>query len=212
MKIGIIGATGRAGNLIMQEALQRGHEVTAIVRDATKLGQSNQKVAILQKDVFDLTTQDLHKFDVVINSFGAKPGEEHLHVDAGNVLIEALKNAPHTKLFVVGGAGSLFVDEAKTVRLYETPEFPKEYLATATNQGKNLEILKQSNLPQWTFLSPSAMFEPGERTGRYQKGDEQLLVNSKGESSISMEDYAIAVLDELENPHFVNKRFTVVSV
>ncbi|MBG9775110.1 NAD(P)-dependent oxidoreductase [Brevibacillus laterosporus] len=211
MKIAIIGATGRAGKLIMQEAVQRGHEVTAIVRDASKLDQ-NQKVAVLQKDVFDLTTQDLNKFDVVVNSFGAKPGEEHLHVDAGNVLIEALKNAPQTKLFVVGGAGSLFVDEAKTVRLYETPEFPKEYLATATNQGKNLEILKQSNLPQWTFLSPSAMFEPGERTGRYQKGEENLLVNAKGESSISMDDYAIAVLDELENPHFVNKRFTVASV
>nr|WP_278431085.1 NAD(P)-dependent oxidoreductase [Brevibacillus laterosporus] len=211
MKVAIIGATGRAGKLIMQEAVQRGHEVTAIVRDASKLDQ-NQKVAVLQKDVFDLTTQDLNKFDVVVNSFGAKPGEEHLHVDAGNVLIEALKNAPQTKLFVVGGAGSLFVDEAKTVRLYETPEFPKEYLATATNQGKNLEILKQSNLPQWTFLSPSAMFEPGERTGRYQKGEENLLVNAKGESSISMEDYAIAVLDELENPHFVNKRFTVASV
>ncbi|ATO50659.1 NAD(P)-dependent oxidoreductase [Brevibacillus laterosporus] len=211
MKIAIIGATGRAGKLIMQEAVQRGHEVTAIVRDASKLDQ-NQKVAVLQKDVFDLTTQDLNKFDVVVNSFGAKPGEEHLHVDAGNILIEALKNAPQTKLFVVGGAGSLFVDEAKTVRLYETPEFPKEYLATATNQGKNLEILKQSNLPQWTFLSPSAMFEPGERTGRYQKGEENLLVNAKGESSISMDDYAIAVLDELENPHFVNKRFTVASV
>ncbi|AKF95021.1 NAD(P)-dependent oxidoreductase [Brevibacillus laterosporus] len=211
MKIAIIGATGRAGKLIMQEALQRGHEVTAIVRDASKLDQ-NQKVAVLQKDIFDLTTQDLNKFDVVVNSFGAKPGEEHLHVEAGNVLIEALKNAPQTKLFVVGGAGSLFVDEAKTVRLFETPEFPKEYLATATNQGKNLEILKQSNLPQWTFLSPSAMFEPGERTGRYQKGEENLLVNAKGESSISMEDYAIAVLDELENPQFVNKRFTVASV
>ncbi|AUM64230.1 NAD(P)-dependent oxidoreductase [Brevibacillus laterosporus] len=211
MKIAIIGATGRAGKLIMQEALQRGHEVTAIVRDASKLDQ-NQKVAVLQKDIFDLTTQDLNKFDVVVNSFGAKPGEEHLHVEAGNVLIAALKNAPQTKLFVVGGAGSLFVDEAKTVRLFETPEFPKEYLATATNQGKNLEILKQSNLPQWTFLSPSAMFEPGERTGRYQKGEDNLLVNAKGESSISMEDYAIAVLDELENPQFVNKRFTVASV
>ncbi|AYK07216.1 NAD(P)-dependent oxidoreductase [Brevibacillus laterosporus] len=211
MKIAIIGATGRAGKLIMQEALQRGHEVTAIVRDASKLDQ-NQKVAVLQKDIFDLTTQDVNKFDVVVNSFGAKPGEEHLHVEAGNVLIEALKNAPQTKLFVVGGAGSLFVDEAKTVRLFETPEFPKEYLATATNQGKNLEILKQSNLSQWTFLSPSAMFEPGERTGRYQKGEDNLLVNAKGESSISMEDYAIAVLDELENPQFVNKRFTVASV
>ncbi|WP_068791949.1 NAD(P)-dependent oxidoreductase [Brevibacillus laterosporus] len=211
MKIAIIGATGRAGKLIMQEALQRGHEVTAIVRDASKLDQ-NQKVAVLQKDIFDLTTQDVNKFDVVVNSFGAKPGEEHLHVEAGNVLIEALKNAPQTKLFVVGGAGSLFVDEAKTVRLFETPEFPKEYLATATNQGKNLEILKQSNLPQWTFLSPSAMFEPGERTGRYQKGEDNLLVNAKGESSISMEDYAIAVLDELENPQFINKRFTVASV
>ncbi|MFB0830856.1 NAD(P)-dependent oxidoreductase [Brevibacillus laterosporus] len=211
MKIAIIGATGRAGKLIMQEALQRGHEVTAIVRDASKLDQ-NQKVAVLQKDIFDLTTQDVNKFDVVVNSFGAKPGEEHLHVEAGNVLIEALKNAPQTKLFVVGGAGSLFVDEAKTVRLFETPEFPKEYLATATNQGKNLEILKQSNLPQWTFLSPSAMFGPGERTGRYQKGEDNLLVNAKGESSISMEDYAIAVLDELENPQFVNKRFTVASV
>ena len=127
MKIGIIGATGKAGSLIVKEASERGHEVTAVVRNAAKL---TEEVAVLEKDVFDLKAEDIQAFDVVVNAFGAPAGQEHLHVDAGKVLIEAFKGAPDTRLIVVGGAGSLFVDEAKTVRLMDTPEFPKEFFPT----------------------------------------------------------------------------------
>ena len=210
MKIGIIGASGKAGSLIMKEAIDRGHEVTAIVRNASKLSDKN--VAVIEKDVFDLTSEDLQSFDEVVNAFSAPFGEEHLHVDAGNALINALKDAPDTRLIVVGGAGSLFVDEEKTKRVFETPEFPKEFYPTASNQGKNLDILQKNDSITWTFISPSAFFDPqGKRTGSYHKGKDHLLVNSSGQSYVSYADYAIAVLDEIENPQHKNERFTVVS-
>ena len=210
MKIGIIGATGKAGSLILKEAIDRGHEATAIVRNASKFAIEN--VGTLEKDIFDLTAGDLKQFDVVVNAFGAPMGQEHLHVDAGRALIEAVKGSPETKLLVVGGAGSLFVDEAKTVRLSDTPEFPKEFFATASNQGKNLADLGVVSGIKWTFISPAVFFNPeGKRTGSYQKGKDNLIVNSKGESYVSYADYAIAVVDEIENPEHVNERFTVVS-
>ncbi|MDM5308560.1 NAD(P)-dependent oxidoreductase [Peribacillus frigoritolerans] len=210
MKIGIIGASGKAGSLILKEALTRGHEVTAIVRDEAKV--QIQGASVLEKDVFDLKAEDIKEFDVVVNAFGAAPGKEHLHVDAGKILIEAMKGAPQTKLIVVGGAGSLFVDEAKTIRVLDTPEFPKEYYATAYNQSKNLGDLQNATDIQWTFISPSAFFDPqGNRTGGYKLGKDNLLVNSKGESYVSYADFALAVLDEIENPQHINQRFTVVA-
>ncbi|MED4688264.1 NAD(P)-dependent oxidoreductase [Peribacillus frigoritolerans] len=210
MKIGIIGASGKAGSLILKEALTRGHEVTAIVRDEAKV--QIQGASVLEKDVFDLKAEDIKEFDVVVNAFGAAPGKEHLHVDAGKILIEAMKVAPQTKLIVVGGAGSLFVDEAKTIRVLDTPEFPKEYFATAYNQSKNLGDLQNATDIQWTFISPSAFFDPqGNRTGAYKLGKDNLLVNSKGESYVSYADFALAVLDEIENPQHINQRFTVVA-
>lgn len=207
--IAVIGATGKAGSRILKEALDRGHQVTAFVRDASKL--ENKSIPVVEKDVFDISTADLKPFDVVVNAFGAPFGQEHLHVDAGNALIKAIKGAPDTRLIVVGGAGSLFVDEAKTVRLVDTPEFPDFVRPTATNQGKNLDILQQTEGIQWTFISPSANFALGSRTGTYQTGKDQLLVNSKGESYVSYEDYAVAVVDEIEQPKHINERFTVVS-
>lgn len=210
MKIGIIGASGKAGSLILKEALTRGHEVTAIVRDEAKV--QIQGASVLEKDLFALKAEDIKEFDVVVNAFGAAPGKEHLHVDAGKILIDAMKGAPQTKLIVVGGAGSLFVDEAKTTRVLETPEFPKEYFATAYNQSKNLEDLQKATGIQWTFISPSAFFDPqGNRTGGYKLGRDNLLVNSKGESYVSYADFALAVLDEIENPQHINQRFTVVA-
>ncbi|EJL47874.1 hypothetical protein BAG01nite_18320 [Brevibacillus agri] len=210
MKIAIVGASGKAGKLIMKEALDRGHEVTAIVRDASKIDEP--KAAVVEKDIFALTAADLKDFDAVVNAFGAPAGKEHLHVEAGNVLIEAMKGAPATRLLVVGGAGSLFVDEAKTTRVMEAPDFPEAYLATAQNQGENLRILQATEGIQWTFISPSAFFDPeGERTGTYQLGKDHLLVNSSGQSYVSYADYAIAVLDEIENPQHLNQRFTVGS-
>lgn len=210
MKIGIIGASGKAGSFILTEAVERGHEVTAIVRNAEKV--QNRNVAVLEKDIFDLKAEDVKEFDVVVNAFGGVHGQEHLHVDAGKILIEAMKGAPLTRLIVVGGAGSLFVDEAKTIRLMNTPDFPKEYFATASNQGRNLEDLQAATGIQWTFISPAAFFNPeGKRTGSYQKGKDNLIVNAAGQSYVSYADYAIAVLDEIENPEHTNERFTVVS-
>jgi uncharacterized protein len=210
MKIAVIGASGKAGSLILNEALTRGHEVTAIVRDKAKV--QIQGSSVLEKDVFDLKAEDLKEFDVVVNAFGAAPGKEHLHVDAGKILIDAMKGAPQTRLIVVGGAGSLFVDEAKTIRVLDTPEFPKEYFATAFNQSKNLGDLQNATGIQWTFISPSAFFDPqGNRTGGYKLGKDNLLVNSKGESYVSYADFALAVLDEIEIPKHINQRFTVVA-
>ena len=210
MKIGVIGATGKAGSLIYKEATDRGHVVTAIVRNAARVEDEN--ASVVEKDVFNLKGEDLNQFDVVVNAISAPPGQEHLHVEAGRSLINAIKNAPNTKLVVVGGAGSLFVDEAKIIKVMDTPDFPKEYLATATNQGKNLEDLQQSEGIKWTFVSPAAFFNPeGKRTGSYKRGKDNLIVNAKGNSYVSYADYAIAVVDEIENPQHENERFTVVS-
>ena len=207
MKIAVIGATGKAGQKIVEEALQRGHDVTAIVRSAAKVTAA---IPVLEKDVLDVTAEDVKGFDVVVNAFGAPAGQEQLHVKVGRHLISIFEGIA-TKLVVVGGAGSLFVDPEKKVRVMETPDFPALYLATAQNQGQNLEDLQQSSIT-WTFISPSAFFDPeGPRTGHYTAGVDHLLVNDAGESYVSYADYAVAVVDELENPQHVNSRFTVTS-
>ncbi|MDN7243582.1 NAD(P)-dependent oxidoreductase [Planococcus sp. N028] len=208
MKIGIIGASGKAGNVIMNEAANREHQVTAIVRNASKLQDQNAQV--IEKDIFNLKTEDVHQFDVVVNAFGAPLGEEQAHVDAGHALIELLKGTD-TRLVVVGGAGSLFVDESKSVQVIDVPDFPDVFKPTAKGQARNLKELQETSDINWTFISPSAVFDAtGKRTGSYKAGKDQLLVNSKGESYISYSDYAIAVLEEIENPQHINERFTVV--
>lgn len=208
MKVGIIGASGKAGSLILKEAADRGHEVTAIVRNASKV--NNHKAAILEKSIFDLTAEDVKTFDAVINAFGAPLGEEQPHVDAGHTLIEALKETD-TRVLIVGGAASLYVDDAKKTRLFDTPDFPDEFKPTAKGQARNLEELQNTKGITWTFLSPSAIFEPeGKRTGSYRKGKDHLLINSEGKSYISYADFAIAIVDELERAEHLNERFTVV--
>ncbi|WP_342472023.1 NAD(P)-dependent oxidoreductase [Metasolibacillus sp. FSL H7-0170] len=209
MKIAVIGASGKAGNLILKEAASRGHEVTAIVRDKVKLQDNN--TAVIEKDVLKLTAADLTSFEVVVNAFGAPLGEEQAHINVGRTLIEALKGSA-TRLIVVGGAGSLYVDENKTLKLIDTEEFPEVVKPTAKGQGRNLEELQQTTDLTWTFISPSAFFDAeGKRTGAYQLGKDRLLVNSKGESYISYADYAIAVVDEVENAQHLKQRFTVVA-
>ncbi len=210
MKIGIIGATGKAGGFIMKEALLRGHKVTAIVRDASKL--TDKRAKVIEKEITDLTAEDLQEFDVVVNAFGVPPEKAYLHVDAGRVLIDAMKDAPNTRLIVVGAAGSLFVDEARKTQLIETPEFPETFKAIAEGQAQNLADLEASEGIAWTFLSPAAFFDPaGGRTGRYQIGEDSITFNSKGKSYVSYPDYAVALIDEIEHPRHLNKRFTVVS-
>lgn len=209
MKIGVIGATGKAGSFILEEAKVRGHEVTAIVRNAAKVNA--QDVEVLEKSIFNLTSDDVLQFDVVVNAFGAPLGEEQAHVDAGHALIEALKGTD-TKAIVVGGAGSLFVDEAKTIRVIDTPDFPDMFKPTANGQGRNLKELQETTDVKWTFVSPAGHFDPeGKRTGSYQLGKDNLILNAKGDSYVSYADYAIAIVDEIENPKHINERFSVVS-
>lgn len=207
MKIGIIGATGKAGQFITKEAIEKGFDVTAIVRNASKL---SQEIPAIEKEVFTLTKEDVQAFDVVVNAFGAPIGEEHLHVEAGKHLIDIFTGID-TKLIVVGGAGSLFVDSEKTTRVVDTPDFPDFVIPTATNQFQNLKDLQASSI-HWTFVSPSAFFDPeGPRTGNYTLGTDFLLVNEQGESYVSYADFAVALVDEIANPKHENKRFTVGS-
>ncbi|PFV93157.1 hypothetical protein COL08_23510 [Priestia megaterium] len=209
MKVAIIGATGKVGRLIMKEAMDRGFDVTAIVRSASKITEPT--VSVLEKDIFSLTSSELTAFDVVVSTYRAPDGEEHLYVEAGRVLVEALKGNLDTKLMIVGGAGSLFVDEEKTTRLMDTPDFPDFVLPTAANAGKQLEELQKTNSITWTYISPAGFFDPeGKRMGSYKVGKDHVILNSKGESYISYADYAIAVVDEIEKPQHVNERFTVV--
>ncbi|WP_042352555.1 NAD(P)-dependent oxidoreductase [Bacillus massiliigorillae] len=207
MKIAIIGATGKAGSKIVNEALSRGLDVTAIVRSASKL---TKDVPYIEKDILFLTKDDVKAFDVIVNAFGAPIGHEEQHVIVGKHLIDIFEGAS-TRLIVVGGAGSLFVDKANTIRLVDTPDFPEIFVPTAKNQFKNFLDLQEANIT-WTFISPSAFFDPeGARTGSYSIGQDHLLVNSTGDSYISYADFAIALVDEIENAAYVNKRFTVVS-
>ncbi|CAM4315978.1 NAD(P)-dependent oxidoreductase [Jeotgalicoccus halotolerans] len=209
MKIGIVGATGKAGSLILDEAVRRGHEVTAIVRNASKLNNDNVKV--IEKDVHDTWTEDFKGLDVVVNAFGAPLGEKDAHVEAGRVLINALSGTG-IRLIVVGGAGSLYVDDSRTMKVIDTPNFPDIFKPTAGGQSENLEELEQTTNLKWTFISPSAEFDAdGKRTGAYESGNDVLLVNKSEESYISYADFAIAVMDEAENAEHVNERFTVVA-
>jgi uncharacterized protein len=206
LKIGIIGATGRVGSRVLSEAKDRGHLVTAIVRDPVKL--SDQHITVINKDIFELTESDLASFDVVVNAFGAPLGQAHLHMKVAEHLAALLRGKERPRLMVVGGAGSLTVDE-NGMLLMDTPDFPPVYKSTAVAQGEVLNFLRQERGLNWTFLSPSALFEPGERTGKFRAGGNNLLVDAQGLSHISMEDYAIALVDEIEHPQHIRERFTV---
>lgn len=207
MNIAVIGASGKAGSLIVEEAVNRGLNVTAIVRDPSKV--TNKQVKVLEKDVAALTQEDVKGFDVVVNAFGAPSESAHLHAELGKHLINIF-NGLETRLIVVGGAGSLYVDPEHTVQLMNTPDFPDLYYPIASNQGRNLEDLRSSSI-NWTFLSPAAFFDAeGKRSGSYTAGGEQLIVNADQESYISYADYAIAIVDEIEQAKHVKARFSVV--
>ena len=209
MKIAIIGATGKAGKLIMEEALKRGLEVTAIVRNKSKL--SNSSVKLIEKDLFDLKKEDLKDFDTVVSAFGAWEEKElSKHAEVMNHLCDILANT-NIRLMVVGGAASLFVNHS--MMLIDSPDFPKDWINLAKNSNKAFEILKATKNVLWTYTSPSADFQAdGKKTGEYSIGDkDELCFNSKGESMISYEDYAIGFVDEIESKKFLNKRITLVS-
>lgn len=200
MKIALIGATGNAGSRILAELSRRGHAITAIARHPEKV-PGLTGVTPVKADADDVAglAAALKGHDVVISSV-------HFTASDPRKLIEAVRASGAGRYLVVGGAGSLEVAPGK--KLIDTPEFPAIYKAEAAAGSAFLDLLRLETKLDWTFLSPSAMFVPGERTGKFRLGGDQLLANEKG-SSISFEDYAVAMADEIEKPAHSRKRFTV---
>jgi uncharacterized protein len=200
MKVALIGATGNAGSRILAELTRRGHTVTAIVRNPARL-PALPGVTSKMGDVSDQNglAELLRGHEAVISAVMFVDSDPHK-------LIAAVRASGVKRYLVVGGAGSLEV--APGLKVIDTPNFPAEYKAEAAAGDAFLDTLRTVTDLDWTFLSPSAVFVPGERTGKFRIGQDQLLTNERG-SSISFEDYAIALVDELEKPAHPRQRFTV---
>jgi putative NADH-flavin reductase len=199
-KIALIGASGNAGSRILKELSDRGHQVTAIARNPEKIA-SLPNVVAKKGDVFDQAglSELLKGHDAVISAV-------HFTASDPVTLIEAVRASGVSRYLVVGGAGSLEI--APGQRVVDLPDFPAAYKAEATKGAEFLDRLKGEKQLDWTFLSPSAEFVPGERTGKFRIGKDSLLSNEAG-SRISFEDYAIALVDEIEKPQHSRQRFTV---
>lgn len=201
MNIALIGATGFVGSRLLAELTRRGHQVTAIVRNPEKV-PADPSVTARKGDVFDRDG-----LAALIAGHDAVISAVHFSASDPAVLLAAVKQSGVKRYLVVGGAGSLEV--APGVKLFDTPEFPAMYLDEARKGGDFLDLLKAETALDWSFLSPSALIQPGERTGKFRLGKDQLLVDANGNSAISVEDYAIALVDELEKPAHSRERFTV---
>ena len=207
MKIAVVCANGKAGKLIVREAAERGLDVTAVVRGENRT--SAEKVIL--KDLYDLTAEDLAGFDVVVDTFGAWT-EETLpqHSTSLKHLCDILSGTD-TRLLIVGGAGSLYVDPEHTVCVADGPDFPDVFKPLAAAMAKALGELRERTDVNWTYISPAGDFQAdGERTGSYILGGEELTLNERGESVISYADYAIAVVDEAVNGKHFRERISVV--
>lgn len=208
MKIAVICANGKEGKLIVKEAIDRGLDVTAVVRG------ENQSVAtkVLKKDLFDLTTSDLEEFDVVIDAFGAWTPETLPQHSTSLKHLCDIVSGKNTRLLVVGGAGSLYVNPEHTAQVMDGVDFPDIFKPLASNMGKALEELRTRSDVKWTYLSPAGDFQAeGTRTGKYILGGEELILNTKGESVISYADYAIAMIDEAVSGKHIQQRISVVA-
>ncbi len=207
MKVSIIGASGFIGSAILQEALNRGHEVTAIVRHPEKITLQNPHLTVKKGDVQSVAeVAGLVKGTAaVISAFNAH--DTNTYVKAIHAIIDGTKQAGIKRLLVVSGAGSLEV--APGGQAVDTPEFPEAWKAGALATREAFYVVKQEKELEWTVLSPAATIAPGERTGKFRLGKDQLLTNDKGESTISTADYAVAMIDELEQPQHVRERFTL---
>ena len=208
-KVAIVCAAGKEGRLLVAEALSRGYEVTGFVRKAEDEIPAGAKKVV--KDLFDLTREDLAGFDVVIDAFGAwTPETLPLHKTSLMHLCDVLSGTD-IRLLVVGGAGSLYVNPEHTLQVMQLESFPEVFKPLASNMGAALDELRKRNDVKWTYLSPAGDFvADGERTGEYLSGGEEYFVNDKGESRISYADYAIAMIDEIENANNIQKRFSVI--
>jgi hypothetical protein len=208
MKIAVICANGKAGQFIVKEAIARGADVTAIVRSENKSAATN----IIYKDLFDLTTADLEGFDIVIDAFGAWTPETLPQHSSSLKHLCDLVSGKSTRLLVVGGAGSLYVNPEHTIQVMDETNFPEIFKPLAAHMGKALDALRTRTDVKWTYLSPAGDFQAdGEKTGKYIWGGEELTLNAKGESVISYADYAAAMVDEALTGNHIQQRISVVA-
>ncbi len=210
MKIALIGATGYVGSALLEEALARGHDVKALVKSPEKLA-GKAGVDAVRTDVLDqdALAQQLRGVDAVVSAFSghAQADVYDYYVRGMAAVIAATKAAGVPRLLVVGGAGSL--DVAPGVQLVDTPAFPAQWKATAEGARRALAMLGAETELDWTMLSPAAHLEPGPRTGVFRLGKDQLLTDAAGGSHISLADYAVAMMDELEKGAHSRQRFSV---
>ncbi|MFW6118314.1 MAG: NAD(P)-dependent oxidoreductase [Chloroflexota bacterium] len=211
MRIAIVGASGQIGAFIRDEALARGHQVTAIVRHPEKITVQNPSLTIVQADILKDKVNELVKgHDAVISAYNPGWSNSDIYneqIEGYKAIISGVKKSGIKRLLVVGGAGTLEV--APGVQLLDTASFPEQIKGGVLATKETLNMLRKENELEWTFLSPPASIAPGERTGHYRVGKDQLLKDKQGESKISTQDYAVAMLDELEHPQHIRERFTV---
>ena len=198
LRVAVVAANGRVGQLVVEEATRRGMDVTAVVRGENKTAAEKSLV----KDALELTAADLGGFDAVVDAAG---GNVAVH------LADCVAGTP-TRLVVVGGAGSLFVNPEHTVTVDQGPDFPEDWKPLSAAHGAALANLRERTNVEWTYVSPAADFQAdGERTGEYTLAGEELALNAAGQSTVSYADYAIAIVDLLESGEHVRERVSVVS-
>ena len=207
MKVVLYGATGKAGSVILKELIDRGHVVIAAARTPEKVPKV-KNVTVVQDDLSNpsKTASVVKTGDAVISAYGPPPDDTSQIIGVMDRLVKAIEEAGGPRLIVVGGAGSLFVAPGVTLRA--SGHVPKEWIPIVDAHIEVFGNLKKSGI-DWTYFSPAGFFEPGERTGKFRLGKDDLIADAEGNSRISFEDYAIALVDELENPQHHRERFTI---
>ena len=210
MKIALFGASGMIGQRVAQEALRRGHEVTAIVRNPARVQFRHPQFTLTEGNALDRerVTQVVAGHNVVVSAIKLTEKQPLSAVaKAAQSLLAGVKRAGVKRLLVVGGAGTMEV--APGVRALDVIPIPEEWKPEVMAKLEEWEVYRKNSDVDWTYFSPPVFIEPGERTGTYRLSNNQLVMNAQGECRISAEDYAVALLDELEQPRFVHQRFSV---
>jgi putative NADH-flavin reductase len=214
MKIILFGATGNIGQRIAAEALRRGHEVVGVVRDPERVQSPDPRITLVQGDATDAASvaRVAGGADAIVSAISPRPNSRGLPAPsltaAAKALLAGARKANVKRLLVVGGAGSLEVAPGK--RLLDAPGFPDAYKAEAKEAADSLDVYRaEGEGTDWTFLSPAAEIHPGKRTGRYRTTGDRFIADDEGKSTISYEDYAVALMDEIERPKHTGERFGV---